>query len=259
MKKIISIVKVGGAFLEEEALLNEITTSFAAMQGPKILVHGGGQKASRISNALGIAPKMVDGRRITDAESLEVVTMVYAGWANKTLVARLQSLGCNAIGVSGSDANLILAKKRAVETIDYGFVGDVEEVNTSILETFLESGLIPVFCALTHNGNGQLLNTNADTIAAEIAIALGREHQTRLFYCFEKQGVLRDTGDPESTIPLINTHIFEELKEQGIIVTGMVPKLFNCFQALQRGVNEVFIGPSALLNGKAGKFTKIRL
>jgi acetylglutamate kinase len=259
MKTPVSIVKIGGAFLEDPERLDEICRAFSEMKGLRILVHGGGQRASRMSEELGVKPKMVEGRRITDARSLEIVTMVYGGWANKTLVARLQGLGCNALGVSGADANLIRARKRPVTRVDYGFVGDVEHIQVGTLQGLLEAGLTPVFCALTHNGEGQLLNTNADTIAASLARALCRAYHIRLFYCFENQGVLRDIRDAESVIPMLDRQLFGELREQGVIVEGMLPKLHNCFQALEGGVQKVFIGPSALISGQADKFTEICL
>ena len=259
MKNTVSIVKIGGAFLEEPSRLAEICRNFAAMDGMKILVHGGGQRATQLSRDLGIQPRMVDGRRITDALSLEVVTMVYAGWANKTTVSRLQALGCNALGVSGADANLIRASKRPVGDIDYGFVGDIEAINADGLSQLLQAGLTPVFCALTHDGRGQLLNTNADTIAASLARALSRDFHVRLFYCFDKEGVLRDVGDPESVIPHLDRALFENLKTEGAILQGMLPKLYNCFFALDGGVPEVFVGPPSLLSGQASKFTKLSL
>ncbi|MCO5724624.1 acetylglutamate kinase [Robiginitalea marina] len=259
MQKTVSIVKIGGALLEEEALLEAVCQGFSAMGGAKILVHGGGQQASRVSQALGITPKMVDGRRITDADSLKVVVMVYGGLANKTLVARLQALGCNALGLSGADAGLIRARKRPPGNLDYGFVGDVEHVAADTLTTLLDAGLVPVFSALTHDGRGQLLNTNADTVAAEIAVALGRERRARLYYCFDKPGVLRQVTDPESTIPLLDQRLFRELLERGEIAAGMIPKLTNAFHALERGVSEVYIGPPTLLEGVSGPFTKISL
>lgn len=255
----ISIVKIGGAFLEEAHLLERICQAFAAMEGPRILVHGGGKRATEVSKALGIVPKLVEGRRITDAQTLEVVTMVYAGWANKTIVSRLQSLQCNALGVSGADANLIRAVKRPVQHVDYGFVGDVKNVDHGILSDLLQLGLVPVFCAITHDGRGQLLNTNADTIAASLAASLSKTHQTTLYYCFEKEGVLEDLSDPQSVIPLITSEGFRELKDAGVIDQGMIPKIHNGLQALRAGVAEVCIGSPGLLSGKAGKHTKITL
>jgi len=259
MKTPISIVKIGGAFLEDPQRLDEVCRAFARMKGMRILVHGGGQRASRLSEDLGIAPRMVEGRRITDAQSLEVVTMVYAGWANKTLVACLQASGCNALGVSGADANLIRAAKRPVKAIDYGYVGDIEAIEVLTLKKLLSSGLVPVFSAITHDGSGQLLNTNADTIAAALACALSGDYHTRLYYCFEKQGVLRDIRDPASVITRMDQNLFKRLKAEGAIIQGMLPKLHNCFQALEGGVQEVFIGPPALLTDKASIFTELSL
>ncbi|MEJ2584606.1 MAG: acetylglutamate kinase [Robiginitalea sp.] len=259
MKQRITVVKIGGALLEEEARLAMISNAFASLDGMRILVHGGGQRASQLSRVLGIEPKMTGGRRITDAKTLEVVTMVYAGWANKTLVARLQSLGCNAIGLSGADADLIRAVRRPVKEIDYGFVGDVEGVAVTTLIQLLQAGLTPVFCALTHDKKGQLLNTNADTIAAEIARALSNDYDTRLYYCFDKKGVLRDLSDPKSTIPRIDLPTFKRLQEEGVIAEGMMPKLHNAFQALKGGVKEVRIGPPEMLKRDTGTFTKLIL
>ncbi len=259
MKQKVGIIKIGGAFLEDEKLLEKFYSAFSAMEGLKILVHGGGQRASKLSTDLGITPQMVHGRRITDAKSLEVVTMVYAGWANKTLVAGLQGRGCNALGLSGADANLIRALRRPVKDIDYGLVGDVERVNTEGLSTLLNAGFTPVFCALTHDGKGQLLNTNADSIAADLAMALSPAYEVRLIYCFEKQGVLRNVNDPESVIPSMDTDNFKSLQKEGVISAGMIPKLFNSFRALQAGVDQVIIGPVSLLSGQAPKYTQIQL
>ncbi|TNF70698.1 MAG: acetylglutamate kinase [Bacteroidetes bacterium] len=259
MKERITVVKIGGAFLENESELETISRKFASMQGKRILVHGGGKRASQISQALGIEPKLIGGRRITDRKTLEVVTMVYGGWANKNLVGRLQSLGCNAIGLSGADADLIRAVRRPVKEVDYGYVGDVESVNVASLQLLLRAGLTPVFCALTHNGKGQLLNTNADTVAAEIAKALGGEYRTSLYYCFDKKGVLRDLNDPNSVIAHLDQATFRDLEGKGIIAEGMMPKLHNSFGALEGGVEEVCIGPPELMTGNAGIFTKLSL
>lgn len=259
MKQTVSVVKIGGAFLETPGLVDAFTEAFAGMAGLKVLIHGGGQRASQLSTRLGIEPRMVEGRRITDEASLEVAVMVYGGWANKTLVARLQALGCPALGVSGADADLIRAHKRPAGVIDYGLVGDVDGVNVPALRALLEAGFVPVFCALTHDGKGQLLNTNADTIAAELAIALGVAFETHLYYCFEKEGVLRDVNDPASAIPKIDPEGYETLREQGLIAAGMLPKLHNCFQALQRGVGRVFIGPPSLLTPQRKTYTEITL
>lgn len=259
MKQKITVVKIGGAFLEDARLLKAFYTAFSQMSGLKILIHGGGQRASKLSRDLGITPKMVEGRRITDARTLELITMVYAGWANKTLVAGLQGRGCNALGMSGADADLIRAHMRPVSDIDYGFAGDIETVHSSSLTLLLNAGFIPVLCALTHDGNGQLLNTNADSIAAAIAIELSAAFETHLIYCFEKKGVLRDVNDPESVIEMIDRHSLESLQKSGVISTGMVPKLFNSFKALEEGVERVCIGSVSLLSGQAKKFTQINL
>jgi acetylglutamate kinase len=259
VKQKITVVKIGGAFLEDENLLEAFYTAFSGMDGLKILIHGGGQRASKLSADLGIVPQMVDGRRITDAQSLELVTMVYGGWASKTLVAGLQARGCNALGVSGADADLIRARKRPVAEIDFGLVGDVERVRSAALLMLLDSGLVPVFCALTHDGNGQLLNTNADSIAAALAVDLSTTYETTLIYCFGEQGVLNDVNDPESVIEQIDRNSLATLEKEGIISTGMIPKLFNSFKALAEGVDKVYIGPVSLLSGQARKFTQIRL
>lgn len=255
----VSIVKIGGGLLESPELLKPFLKAFADLPGAKILIHGGGQRATQISQRLGIPAKMHEGRRITDAETLEVALMVYGGLANKTVVAKLQALGCPALGVSGADGNLIRAIKRPVTTIDYGFVGDVTEVNTAALCSLLNAGFVPIFCALSHDGQGQMLNTNADTIAAEVAIALGKTYESRLYYCFEKDGVLRDIHDSESVIPVIDAALYEDLKSEGIIAAGMLPKLHNCYQALKRGVGKVFIGSPNLLIAPNSKHTEIRL
>ena len=259
MKQRITVVKIGGAFLEDNIQLEKVSRAFASLEGPRILVHGGGHRASQLSRALGMEPKLTGGRRITDAGTLEIVTMVYGGWANKILVARLQSMGCNALGLSGADADLIRAVKRPVKDIDYGFVGDVKRVSLKTLNTLLRAGLTPVFCALTHDGKGQLLNTNADTVAAEIAGALSGEYRTRLFYCFDKNGVLRDLNDPNSTIPRIDRPLFRKLQEEGVIAEGMMPKLHTAFEALETGVEQVRIGPPDMLTGKADTSTKLTL
>ncbi len=240
-------------------MLDAVSRGFAALEGARILVHGGGKRASQVGSALGHSPRLVDGRRITDQGTLEVVTMVYAGWANKTLVARLQSLGCNALGLSGADADLIRAAKRPAGEIDYGYVGDVQQVAAERLIGILRAGFVPVFCALTHDGAGQLLNTNADTVAAEIAAALAGDYQVRLCYLFEKPGVLQHPEDPGSVIPDLNRARVAELRQEGKIAAGMIPKLDNAFRALEQGVDEVWIGPPALLTEKGITFTKLRL
>lgn len=228
--------------------LERFLTDFASVAGPKILIHGGGKIASELSQQLGIEPKLVNGRRITNADTLRVVTMVYGGLLNKNLVAQLQAKGCNALGLTGADANVIPARKRPVKDIDYGFVGDVaspEQVNVPFLASLVEQGLTPVFAALTHDGQGGLLNTNADTIASTLAIAMSRKFEVTLMYGFEKKGVLLDVENENSVIPHLQTASYKELKEKGAIFAGMLPKLDNAFAALEQGVQAVIIGDAA--------------
>lgn len=238
------IIKVGGNVIDNPVLLQTFLEKFAAIPGKKILIHGGGKIATRIGDKLGIASKYVDGRRITDADTIDVVTMVYGGLVNKQLVARLQSNGCNAIGLTGADANIIPAVKRPVKEIDYGFVGDVytEKLNVAPLQSLLEAGITPVFAPLTHDGHGQILNTNADTIASSLAIALSAAYSVRLIYCFEKKGVLRDPADDDAVINLINKDIYQQLLAEKILTDGILPKLQNAFGAIDNGVKEVLIG-----------------
>lgn len=237
----LTILKIGGKLLDDDARLGEGLSAFANIEGAKILVHGGGKKGSEISRKLGIEPKMVEGRRITDAAALEVVTMVYAGLLNKTVVARLQALGCNAIGLSGADGNAILAKKRAAGAIDYGFAGDIEIVNNLLITSFLEKNMTPVFCSVTHDGQGQLLNTNADTIARMLAVSLSQYFSVTLKFCFEKNGVLLDPTDDGSVLQELSAVDCERFRASGIISEGMVPKLDNAFAAKKDGVGKVSI------------------
>ena len=238
------IKKIGGNVIDNSENLHRFLKDFTALPGKKILVHGGGKVATQLSETLGIEPKLVDGRRITDIETLRVVTMVYSGLINKNVVAQLQRFGTNAIGLTGADGDFIRAKKRLVKTIDYGFVGDLDEnsINPENINRLMEAGFAPVFCALTHDGEGQLLNTNADTIASALAVALSKEYHTTLIYCFEKKGVLKDINDEDSLIREINPGHYEELKKQQIIHSGMLPKLDNAFNAIACGVKEVIIG-----------------
>ncbi|WP_299529575.1 acetylglutamate kinase [Ulvibacterium sp.] len=259
MKSKLAVVKIGGNVIENKEELSGFLNLFAQMESPKILVHGGGKKATQILKKMGITPKMEGGRRITDAESLEVVTMVYGGLANKTIVAKLQAQACNAIGLSGADADAIRAHKRPVKEIDYGFAGDIDIVNTEAIANLLHSGFVPVFCALTHNGKGQLLNTNADTIASEIAIGMGHSYETTLYYCFEKRGVLSDMTDDNSVIETIDYKNYMELREKGIISQGMLPKLENCFHALQKNVHKVCIGAISMIDSEPGLYTTLTL
>lgn len=240
------IIKIGGNVIDNSENLYHFLKDFEALEGLKILVHGGGKVATQMAEDLGIESKMVDGRRITDIETLRVVTMVYGGLINKNIVAQLQRFGNNAIGLTGADGNFIKAIKRPVKTIDYGFVGDIvkDSINPENISRLLEAGFTPVFCAITHDGEGQLLNTNADTIASALAVALSGLYDTTLIYCFEKKGVLKDINDEESLIREINPQHYEELKVEKIIHSGMLPKLDNAFTAISCGVKAVIIGKS---------------
>lgn len=260
----LSVVKIGGNVLDNADTLTAFIQQFAALQGAKILVHGGGKIATELSEKLGIATELIDGRRVTTADSLEVVTMVYAGLINKNLVAKLQGLQTNAIGLSGADANLIQAKKRIHPSINFGFVGDVEETSVSALalKSFLEAGLCPVFSAITHNGQGQLLNTNADTVASAIALALSSIFETTLIYGFEKKGVLEDVAKETSVIPHLNQERYIQLKNEGLIHSGMLPKLDAAFTALNGGIARVIIGDAceiSQLESPAGFGTSLTL
>ena len=240
------VVKIGGNVVDDEQALRFFCRDFAALPGPKVLVHGGGAVASHIQEALGQKPLKIEGRRVTDSETLKVVTMVYSGWCNKHITALLQAQGCNALGLSGCDASVIKARKRAPRTlsdgvtvVDYGFVGDVtpECVDAAMLRSFIEAGLTPVLCAINHDGAGQLLNTNADTVASSVAAALGAE----LITCFEKKGVLLDINDEDSVLPRINPSSFAQLLSEGRIADGMIPKLQNAFDALRKGAASITI------------------
>ena len=239
----INIVKIGGNIIDDEIKLNQFLQDFAQLSGPKILIHGGGKIATEVAKGLGIEARLVDGRRITDAEMLKVVTMVYGGLVNKNIVAKLQAFNCNAIGLTGADANIIPAQKRPVKTIDYGFVGDItaEKVQGQNIQLLLDNGFVPVIAPLTHDGHGHLLNTNADTIASTVAVALAQFFATNLTYCFEKKGVLASIEDENSVIPQITQESYQTLKQDGIIVQGMIPKLDNAFEAIKAGVKSVFI------------------
>jgi acetylglutamate kinase len=245
----LSIIKVGGKVVEETDSLAKLLDDFVKLPGHKVLVHGGGRSATKMSEKLGIETKMVNGRRITDRETLDVVTMVYAGLVNKNIVASLQARKCNAIGLSGADLNLILAKKRPVGDIDYGFVGDVVSVQTSEISQLINSGVVPVIAPLTHDGNGNLLNTNADTMASALATALAAKFDTVLVYCFEKPGVMLDQNDANSVIPQLNHAEFKRLQDNGTINEGMIPKLDNGFAAINAGVKKVVIANTDGLKG----------
>lgn len=237
----ITIVKVGGKIVEEPQTLERLLNDFAAIAGKKVLVHGGGRSATRLAERLGIPSKMVDGRRITDDATLEVVTMVYGGLVNKRLVAGLQSLDVNALGMTGADMNIILSDKRPVKTIDYGWVGDVKRTNGKALSTLVEAGVVPVVAPLTHDGKGHILNTNADTMAGAVATALAQFYRVTLVFCFEKEGVLRDENDDSSLIPSIDRKLYSQLLADGIVAGGMIPKLDNAFATIDAGVAEVVI------------------
>jgi acetylglutamate kinase len=245
-KEPLNIIKIGGNVIDNSQSLHRFLKDFTSLPGNKILVHGGGKVATQLSETLGIEPKLVDGRRITDIETLRVVTMVYGGLINKNIVAQLQRHGNNAIGLTGADGDFIRTKKRLVTTIDYGFVGDIDEksIKPQNIGRLLGAGFTPVFCALTHDGEGQLLNTNADTIASALAVALAKLYDCTLVYCFEKTGVLKDINDESSLIGEIDPQHYEELKLNKIIHSGMLPKLDNAFDAISYGVKAVIIGHS---------------
>lgn len=237
----LTIIKVGGKIVENDESLQSLLKEFAKIEGFKILVHGGGRSATKMAEELGIESKMVDGRRITDKETLKVVTMVYAGLVNKNIVAKLQALDIDAIGLTGADMNIILSDKRPVKEIDYGFVGDVKEVSAEKLFTLLKHDLVPVLAPLTHDGKGSMLNTNADTIAAETAKALSSSFEVDLVYCFEKAGVLMNENDESSVINEIDKSKFTQLVKDGVINGGMIPKLENAFESIESGVKNVII------------------
>jgi len=252
----LAVIKIGGNIIDDEAKLAAFLDVFATVRGKKILVHGGGKLATKMADGLGIRQQLVDGRRITDAETLKIVTMVYAGFINKNIVAQLQARGCNAMGLTGADGNALLAHKRIHPSIDYGYVGDVDAVNTAFLTRLLEGENTLVFAPITHDGKGQLLNTNADTIAQEIARGLSSSFATSLVYSFEKSGVLLNAEDESSVIGRINPADYQELKQRQVIFAGMIPKLDNAFTALRSGVAKVIIGRaeelSQLLAGQSG-------
>lgn len=238
----LQIIKIGGNVINDKAKLAAALAEFAKIPTLKILVHGGGRKASELSKQMGIEPTMINGRRVTDEATLEIVTMVYSGLLNTQIVADLQALGCNAMGLNGADLNSIQTHKRVVKDIDFGFVGDVDSCNAELISELIYLGISPVFCAITHDKKGQLLNTNADTIASTLAIALSEYFDVTLTYTFEKPGVLYDANDDNSLIPLIKKADYEQLKTDKIIFEGMIPKIDNAFLALEKGVELVEIG-----------------
>ena len=250
------VIKIGGNIIDDEVKLASFLTDFASIEEKKILVHGGGKLATRLAEKLGIEQQLVDGRRITDAETLKIVTMVYAGFINKNIVAVLQANNCNAIGLCGADGDTILAHKRQHPVLDYGFVGDVDVINTNLINNLLEKNIAVVFAPITHDQQGQLLNTNADTIAGETAKALAGLFDVTLVFCFEKKGVLRSEDDDDSVIPQITPEEFKQYVADGVIQGGMIPKLENSFEALNAGVSEVVITLASAINGNGG--TRIR-
>ncbi len=252
MKLPLTIVKVGGAVVEDSARLDSLLSAFAAIDGRKVLVHGGGRRATAIASRLGVESRMVDGRRVTDGAMLEVVTMVYGGLVNKDIVARLQTRGINSIGLTGADGGVILSHKRPVKDVDYGFVGDVDRVDGSRLASLIEGGFTPVMAPLTHDGHGQMLNTNADTIAAETAKALAERYDVTLMYCFEKPGVMAEPDDDSTLIPVITRQDFRRLKADGTVTGGMLPKLENAFSAIDAGVSRVNITLATAIDGRHG-------
>ena len=252
MKLPLTIVKVGGAVVEDSARLDSLLSDFAAIDGRKVLVHGGGRRATAIASRLGVESRMVDGRRVTDGAMLEVVTMVYGGLVNKDIVARLQARGINSIGLTGADGGVILSHKRPVKDVDYGFVGDVDRVDGNRLASLIEGGFTPVMAPLTHDGHGQMLNTNADTIAAETAKALAERYDVTLMYCFEKPGVMAEPDDDSTLIPVITRQDFRRLKADGTVTGGMLPKLENAFSAIDAGVSRVNITLATAIDGRHG-------
>ena len=253
----VTIVKVGGAIVEDSEQLAQLLKDFAAIPGKKVLVHGGGRRATKVASALGIESKMVNGRRITDADMLEVVTMVYGGLVNKNLVAKLQANGVNALGLTGADMDVIHSHKRPLKDgIDFGFVGDVERANGKMLQTLINEGITPVMAPLTHDGKGNILNTNADTIASETAKTLAPYYDVTLIYSFEKKGVLSNPEDDDSVIPVITHADFERYKADGTGAGGMIPKLENALAAIDAGVKEVIITLATAIDGKHGTVIK---
>lgn len=263
-KPLLHIIKVGGHLIDDQARLSAFLNLFATLPNKtdtgipiyKLLVHGGGKMATQLSEQLGVPAQMVEGRRITDSETLKIVTMVYGGYVNKQLVAQLQQLGCNALGLTGADGNSVVAHKRVNASIDYGWVGDIDQVNTTLFKTIIEAGITPVVAPLTHDGKGHLLNTNADTLAQELAVSLSNSFTTSLLFTFEKEGVLADLAQENSVMPHIKPSDYQNLKAAGKIFAGMIPKLDNAFKALEAGVNQVLIGKAEklheLVEGKAG-------
>lgn len=258
-KQALTLIKIGGNIIDSPTELTQFLSYFSKIEGNKVLVHGGGKSATKMAQSIGLVPQMIEGRRITDAAMLDVVVMIYAGQINKDVVAQLQANNINAMGFSGADGNLIQSDKRNHPTIDYGFVGDVKKVNTPLLSTLISNSIVPVFCAITHDKKGQLLNTNADTIASELAIALSDVFEVTLNYCFEKPGVLYDADDDSSVIAKMNLELYSKLKNEKAIHSGMIPKLDNCFNSLNKGVQKIRIGHHSMLQNANSICTTIQL
>jgi len=254
----LKIIKIGGNVIDNSEALESFLKGFASIQGQKILVHGGGKLATKLADQMNVPVNMTNGRRITDADTLDIITMVYAGKINKNIVAKLQSYQCNSVGFSGADGNTIVSNKRPIIPIDFGYVGDVKLVNTETVDILLKGNLTPVFCAITHDENGQLLNTNADTIASELAIGFSKLYNTQLYYCFEKNGVLLDIENDDSVVENIDSETYKTLKEDGVIADGMLPKLDNCFHAISHNVEKVCIGKPEMLFDENTKHTTIQ-
>lgn len=256
-KSVLKVVKIGGNIIDNAEALTNFLRDFATITEPKILIHGGGKLATKLAHQINVQVEMINGRRITNAETLDIITMVYAGKINKNVVAKLQGFGCNSVGFSGADGNSIVSVKRPVKDINFGFVGDVVNVNTEVANALINHKITPVFCAISHDGNGQLFNTNADTIASEIAKAFADIFDVELYYCFEKNGVLENIDDDNSVVKHINSESYEALKNNGIIVDGMLPKLDNCFNAVHNSVAKVCIGKPSMLFQNNTKYTTI--
>ncbi|PRP66447.1 acetylglutamate kinase [Nonlabens agnitus] len=255
----LKVIKIGGKLIDDPTAIGSFLEDFAAIKEPKILIHGGGNLASSMARDLDVPVQQIDGRRITDDATLDIITMAYAGKINKNLVARLQGLGCNALGLTGADGNSIVSKIRDKKPIDFGHVGDPKSVNVDFIQLLLDHGITPVFCAITHDGAGQLLNTNADTVAADVCSAFAKAYTTQLYYCFEKQGVLRDINDPSSLIQDIDQKEYEHLKLEKVIADGMLPKMQNSFRALQNGVSSVHIGLASMITSTDNNHTTLIL
>lgn len=255
----LKIVKIGGNIIDDAQVMDAFLKEFSMLKSPKILVHGGGKSATKLAEQLRIPVTLIEGRRVTDRATLDVISMVYAGKINKTIIAKLQARNCNVIGFSGADGNTIVSEKRSAIPLNFGYAGDVIKVNTEILQHLLDVNITPVFCAITHDENGQLLNTNADTIAAELAVAFAKVRKTELLYCFEKWGVMKDITVEDSLITQITPETYADLIQQKVIADGMLPKLENCFYALRNEVEKVCIGKADELLNTTQKYTSITL